>query len=227
MRHVVPTADSVGRIVNLTSVDSQAPGWLQVGRCADVGPEGRFSNLNVASPAARANMALVPAGDSGTCTFTLAEGNVIVDELGRLTATEGYGWRLAPPRRELDTRECTDEWCEGMPAGRSVVRVDLGTSAPAAAVAITVTQPAAAGFVTVGLCSELIGAPEAKTSNVNYSRSTTVTGLALTALEDGAMCVYTLEPTHIVVDVQAELVADHGIGLIPITPTRFHDSRNS
>ena len=37
---LVPTADDDARIVNLTVVDSRSPGWLQVGRCADVGPAG-------------------------------------------------------------------------------------------------------------------------------------------------------------------------------------------
>ena len=72
-----------------------APGWLQVGRCADVGPEGKFSNLNVGDAGARANMALVPAGDSGTCALGMSQANVIVDELGRLSPTTGSagGWR--------------------------------------------------------------------------------------------------------------------------------------
>ena len=73
-KQFVPTDGGEARIVNLTVVDSQAPGWLQVGRCADVGPEGRFSNLNVADAGAHANMALVPAGDSGTCAFGTSTG---------------------------------------------------------------------------------------------------------------------------------------------------------
>ena len=118
-----------------------SPGWLQVGRCSDVGPEGKFSNLNVGDAGARANMALVPAGDSGTCAFALSPANVIVDELGRLSATRRVrAGDLAPARRVLDTRECTDQWCEGRPGAGAVVHVDLGTDAPAAAIAVTVTD---------------------------------------------------------------------------------------
>jgi hypothetical protein len=61
-KQFVPTVSNDARVVNLTVVDSRAPAWLQVGRCTDVGPEGKFSNLNVGDPGARANMALVPAG---------------------------------------------------------------------------------------------------------------------------------------------------------------------
>ena len=87
-KQFVPTDSNDARVVNLTVVDSRAPGWLQVGRCADVGPEGTFSNLNVGDAGARANMALVPAGDSGTCALGMSQANVIVDELGRLVGRQ-------------------------------------------------------------------------------------------------------------------------------------------
>ena len=226
-KHSVPTSDSSARIVNLTVVDSRAPGWLQVGRCADVGPDGKFSNLNVGDAGARANLALVPAGDSGTCALAMSEANVIVDELGRLSATGGFGWKLAPPRRAIDTRECAAQWCSGRPGAGALVRIDLGTTAPAAAIAVTVTDTGAAGFVTVGRCSELEGSTQARTSNVNYGRGATTTGLAVVALEAGVMCAYTMAPSHLVIDVQAELTNEQGVGLIPVTPSRFHDSRTT
>jgi hypothetical protein len=34
-----------------------------------------------------------------------------------------------------------------------------------------------------------------------------------------------MSPTHLVIDVQAELTTEHTVGLLPVTPTRFHDSR--
>jgi hypothetical protein len=225
-KQLVPTGSNDARIVNLTVVDSGAPGWLQVGRCADVGPEGKFSNLNVGDAGARANMALVPAGDSGTCALGMSTAHVIVDELGRLSTGDGFGWRMAPPRRVLDTRECTDRWCEGRPGAGAVVRVDLGALAPAAAIAVTVTDTGAAGFVTVGRCADLVGATQMQTSNVNYGRGVTTTGLAIVAADQGEICAYTMSPAHLVIDVQAELTSQHDVGLLPVTPTRLHDSRN-
>ncbi len=221
----MPTADGDGRIVNLTVVDSRSPGYLQVGRCADVGPTADFSNLNVGDAGARANMALVPPGDSGTCAFALSESQVIVDELGQLSASSGYGWDLGPSRRAIDTRECGPQWCQGRPGAGAVVRVDLDTDAPVAAIAVTVTDTAAAGFVTVGRCADLEGATDVRTSNVNYSRGTTTTGLALVAADAGAICAYTRSAAHIVIDVQAELTTDHEVGLLPVAPGQRHDSR--
>jgi hypothetical protein len=222
-KHAV--TDGSARIVNLTAVDSRAPGWFQVGRCGDVGADGKFSNLNVENAGARANLALVPAGDSGTCAFGMTEANVVVDELGRLSPTSGLGWKLSAPRRVIDTRECTAQWCSGKPGAGALVRIDLGTAAPAAAVAVTVTETGAAGFVTVGRCSDLEASVQARTSNVNYGRSMTTTGLAVVGLEAGVMCAYTMSASHLVIDVQAELTDDKGVGLIPVAPGRFHDSR--
>lgn len=224
-KQFVSTSTNDARIVNLTVVDAKGPGWLQVGRCADVGPDGKFSNLNVGDAGARANMALVPAGDSGTCALGMTQANVIVDELGRLSGGDGFGWQLAPARRVIDTRECTDQWCEGRPGAGTIVHVDLGTTSPAAAIAVTVTDTAAAGFVTVGRCADLEGATQMTTSNVNYGRGVTTTGLAIVAADQGEICAYTLSPAHLVIDVQAELTTQHSVGVIPVTPMRVHDSR--
>lgn len=222
---VVPTQTADARVVNLTVVDARAPGFAQIGRCPEVGPASTFSNINVMNAGARANLALVPPSDAGTCAFTLSEANVVVDELGTLRSTDGYGWKLAPSRRAIDTRQCTTQPCAGKPRAASVIRVDLGTASPAAAVAITVTDTAAAGFVTVGRCADIEAGGAARTSNVNYARGQTVTGLALVALDQGAMCVYTHASANVVVDVQAELTTEQTVGLLPVTPARAHDSR--
>jgi len=126
----------------------------------------------------------------------------------------------------LDTRECTDQWCEGRPGAGSVVHVELGTDAPAAAIAVTVTDTGAAGFVTVGRCADLVGATEMQTSNVNYNRGVTTTGLAIVAVDQGEICAYTMSPAQLVIDVQAELTSQHDVGVLPVTPTRLHDSRD-
>jgi hypothetical protein len=227
--HIVPTVTPDARVVNLTVVDARAPGFAQIGRCADVGPAGSFSNINVMNGGARANLALVPeAGEAGTtCAFTLSEANLIVDELGTLTSDTGYGWSLAAPRRAIDTRECTADWCNGKPAAGGIVRVPLNTESPAAAIAITVTEASAAGYVTVGPCDDIRAGAGERTSNVNFAKNATVTGLAVVAVENGEVCAYTRSPVQVVIDVQAELTTDQTVGVLPVTPTRAHDSRNA
>ena len=177
---------------------------------------------------ARANLALVPAaGDAGTCAFTLSEANLIVDELGTLTSGTGYGWSLAAPRRAIDTRQCTATWCNGKPAAGGIVRVPLDTTSPAVAIAITVTEASAAGYVTVGPCDDIRAGAGERTSNVNFARNATVTGLAVVSVEDGEVCAYTRSPVQVIIDVQAELTTEQTVGVLPVTPTRCHDSRDA
>ncbi|MFP5487372.1 MAG: M15 family metallopeptidase, partial [Acidimicrobiia bacterium] len=90
IRHV-PTADTAPRLANVTTTRSDGWGWLQAGRCDDVGPGRTFSNLNYVDRGARANLVLMEGGDAGTCTYNWTGTHVIVDELARLDATEGYG----------------------------------------------------------------------------------------------------------------------------------------
>ena len=186
-----------------------------------------FSNLNYLDDAARSNLALVGSGEIGSCVFALTEAHVIVDELGALDPVEGYGWALEQPRRALDTRECADAWCDDRPDARTVIELNLDTEAPGAAIAITVTEPAAPGFVTVGPCDGFDGVEDVETSNVNHLAGQTVTNLALVDLDDGTICVYTLASAHVIIDVQAELTDEQGAGLVPSEPTRVHDSRDS
>jgi hypothetical protein len=220
-------------LVNLATVADGSPGYLQAGACGAVGSAAAFSNLNYAGrtgagPTVRSNLALVDAGATGSCVFSLAAAHVIVDALGSLDSTSGLGWAAGAPRRVLDTRECAG-WCSGQPAAGSLIRLDLATGAPAAAVAITVTGTAAPGFVTVGRCAELeaqiAAAGQPATSNLNHVGGQTVTNLAIVGLDSGRMCAYTRAAAHIVIDVQAELTTDHTTGLMAVAPSRVSDTR--
>lgn len=224
-RHLVPTTGSEARIANLAIVGEGSPGWAQAGQCDSVGEQHLFSNVNYTDRTPRSNLVIIDGGDSGACVFTLKQAHVIVDELGRLTTDAGYGWQLGAPERKLDTRRCSSQWCAERPAARSLIRLDLGIDSPAAALAITVTQTEAQGYVTVGRCDVLDTGVSPTTSNLNYGAGETTTNLAIVELDAGEMCIYTNAAAHIVVDLQAQLVAEHEVGLLPVTPTRAHDSR--
>ena len=224
--HAVPTDDVRPRIANLAVVEARGPGFLQAGACDGVGDGQVFSNLNYLDHSARSNLALITGSDSGSCVYALTEAHVLVDELGALDAQSGYGWALEQPRRVLDTRVCTATWCDERPAAHTVIEVDLGTDAPGAAIAITTTEPAAPGFVTVGACDAFDGVEAVPTSNLNHLAGQTATNLALVDLDEGRLCIYTLASAHLIIDVQAELTDEHEVGLTPITPTRVHDSRD-
>ncbi len=226
-RHVIPTDDGGARIANVAVVDGRGPGFAQAGQCDSVGENSVFSNVNYMDATARSNLVVIEGGDAGACVYTLTEAHVVVDELGRLTDGDGYGWSLEAPDRVLDTRQCDPAWCDGRPEAGAVIPLDLDIDSPAVAVAVTVTDTQAAGYISVGRCDVLRGVDRPATSNLNHGIGQTTTNLALVDLADGEMCIYTKAAAHVIIDVQAELVTDQTIGVLPVTPTRAHDSRSS
>ena len=63
---------------------------------------------------------------------------------------------------------------------------------------LTVDQPGGAGFLTVWPCDR----ERPTASNLNYGPGETVAVAALARVDsDGSVCVYTLAPTHLVIDV--------------------------
>ncbi len=217
-----------GRLVNLVAVGRGQPGFLQAGSCDIIGDHLAFSNVNYNSSEVRSNLTVIGDESADGCVYSLAGVDVVVDELAVLDPVEGYGWSVAPVRRAFDSRTNADTNRSTSPAG-SLFRIDLGTQAPAAAIAITVTNTKAAGYVTVGRCDELSAAIAAggapTTSNVNHMAGQTVTNLAVVALDGGAMCTFTLAAADVIVDVQAELVTRQVNGIVVRSPVRAHDSR--
>lgn len=224
--HTVPTTDTRPRLANVTVIEGAGPGFVQAGSCDAVGDGQNFSNLNYLDAGVSANLALVDNNERGSCVYALTETHVIVDELGALDTEAGYGWSMVEPRRALDTRACDDTWCADRPAARDVIELDLATDAAGAAVAITVTETQGPGFVAIGPCAAFADRQNIETSNVNFLTGESVTNLALVDLDEGRVCIFTLEAAHIAVDVQAELVEAHDLGLAPIDPYRPHDSRD-
>lgn len=214
-------------LVNLAAVGGLAAGYLQLGECGALGPVADFSNLNHPATTARSNLALLRSGleQAGSCVFSLAQADVVVDALATLDPDEGLGWEVVESRRVLDTRQRPT----GQPAAGELIEIDLEVDAPAAAVALTVTGGTAAGYLSAGLCSDLAaqiatgGRPS--TSNLNHLTGQTTTNLATVALDEGRLCVYTKAATHVIVDLQALLTPDHELGLVPVAPDRVHDSR--
>ena len=223
--HLVTTDGAEILLANLASTGSTERGYLQAGRCGELGPDAGYSSLNYGADETRSNLAFVHGGDVGTCVFALRETHVIVDELGRFTPEPGLGWDLASSGRLLDTRECSDVWCDGPAAATTTLRVPVDTDAEALVVALTATESSDRGYLWAGPCSTLDGRTVPPTSNLNHAAGATTTNLAIVAVEDGEICVFNRAEGHYVIDVQAELRSDSTIGVVPVAPTRGHDSR--
>ena len=71
------------------------------------------------------------------------------------------------------------------------------TGVGAVSLNVAVTNPAAAGFVTVYPCGN-----RPFTANVNYSLGETMSnGVIVPVSSDGTICFYSLVPTDLVVDI--------------------------
>ena len=111
--------------------------------------------------------------------------------------------------------------------GGAILRLTVGgvagvpTDASAAVLNVTVTNPAAAGFVTVWPC----GQPQPNASNLNYVGGQTVPNLTIAKLgESGEVCFFSMVETDLIADVAGYFPA--GSGYTPIVnPVRTLDTR--
>jgi hypothetical protein len=101
-------------------------------------------------------------------------------------------------------------------AGESGVPAD----AVGVALNVTVTNPMAAGFLTVYPCGD-----RPLASNLNYVADQTVPNFVIAALDpDGAVCIDTMTTTDVVVDLAGYIPAGSDVTPLP-APTRFLDTR--
>ncbi len=212
----VPTA-----VANLTVVDAVSAGYVSAGACETVAAGAQFSNVNYQA-AASANLSVITGDSTGRmCVYSHSDADVIVDRVGTLDRSAGYGWKLTAPKRVIDTRatSCAGDGRDAHPARRRRCGAVLN---------VTITGSQGAGYATIGPCSTMAPNVEPKTSTVNYGRDTTVANMAFVeAGGGGEVCVFTYAAAHVIVDVQAELVTEHKLGLVTVAPKRVHDSRTA
>jgi hypothetical protein len=199
-------ADAGAAVLNVTAADAQAPGYVTVYPCG--APQPNASSLNFAAGATIPNGVIAKIGDGGTvCLFTSEPTQLLVDVAGYFTAASPY--RPLVPGRLLDTREggaTIDGAAQagGIAAAGSVTpvqvtgRAGVPGDAAAAVLNVTVTDAAGDGYVTVFPC----GAPQPNASNLNFAAGTTIPNNVIAKIGDGGtVCLFTSEPTHLVVDV--------------------------
>jgi hypothetical protein len=138
------------------------------------------------------------------------------------------GFAPVAPSRLLDTRDGTGGIQGPLQAGTSYPvqvtgRGGVPADASAVTVNVTVADPAGPGYVTVFPC----GAERPNASTVNYVGGQTVPNAALVALSgDGRLCVYSMTPTQVVIDVTGAFTPKGATGFHPTVPTRVLDTRS-
>ncbi len=128
---------------------------------------------------------------------------------------------LSTPTRVVDTRVMADK----LGAGRVLTVPIAGANgvppnATAAVVSVTAVEPCADTFLTVYPCG---GAPPVA-SMVNAVALSIVANSAVVRLGAGALCVFSLQATDVVIDVSG-WIATSGLRTVPGSPTRLVDTR--
>lgn len=230
----IPVAGVTAIAVNITATAASAAGFLTVHPAGSARPLA--STLNYASGHDVANLVVVPTGDEGRITvFSSASTHVVIDVVGwygPAMITPGSFFVPAPPARLLDTRNGVGHAGRAVDGSSFEVQVAGRGGVPASGVTavvlnVTVTGPAAPGFLTVFPG----GSPLPATSSLNYRAGATVAG-AVTAQvgADGTVAFAAAGGApHVIADVVGWYTVSqlNATSLVPLPSNRILDTRNA
>ena len=198
--------DATAVVVNLTVTEPTAAGYATVYPCGTQPPTA--SNLNYVSGETVPNLVVAKIGANGAiCIFSQQTTQLVADVTGYFPASTTFVALV--PARLLDTRAgfaTIDGSAAGagiQPTGTVTVvhvagRGGVPSGATTAVLNVTVTDPAAAGYVTIYPCG--IDPPLA--SNLNFATGQTVPNAVLSKIgTNGDVCIFNSQPTNLITDV--------------------------
>ena len=190
--------------LNVTATNTTSEGWVTAYPCGS--PRPFASNINLIPGVVRANLVPVKIGTNGTvCLYVSAGTDLVADLQGYAPGTSSFVANV--PERVLETRAADGRvnYSGAKPVGGQTVEVKVtgfgNTKIPADAgtvlLNLTITDSAAAGFVTVHAC----GTARPLASNINFTGRTTPNLVAADVGDGGRVCIYTSADTHLVADI--------------------------
>ncbi|MHA3701190.1 hypothetical protein ACXR2U_03320 [Jatrophihabitans sp. YIM 134969] len=228
-------ATGVGAVaVTVTVVTPASSGYVVAYPTGTARPGS--SNVNFGAGRTVSNLVVVPVGTGGRISLSSsARTHAIVDVSGWYatgTSTGAGTFAALPPRRVLDTRSGTGAPRAVVPARDAVTLSVAGRGGvPARGVGgvllnVTVTAPAAAGYVTVYAA----GTARPVASVVNYVAGQTVADAVFAPVSaDGRVVLYTSAATQLVADVSGYVLAGTASApgaYHPVAPARLFDNRS-
>ena len=203
-------ADASAVVLNITVTEAEGPGFVTVYPCGTALPT--TSSINFSTGSTVANLVMSQIGSDGSvCLFTSRGTHLVADVNGYFPAGTSYDplvpARLLETRPELTTIDGQFVGAGMRPAGTVTELTVAGRGGVPDAAAtvvlnVTVTEPAAPGFITVYPCG--IDIPRA--SNLNYGTGDTVAIAVIVQVgSDGKVCLFNSGPTHLIVDVNGYL----------------------
>jgi hypothetical protein len=224
-----PVGAGAGAVVlNVTVVDPATAGFVTVYPCGTTLPNA--SSVNFTAGLTVANSVVSKIGGNGrVCVYSPATTDLVIDATGWFGPTGGFTGvvpaRLLESRPGLSTVDGLQAGIGARPGGEiTAVGVTGRAAVPADAVAavlnVTVTNPVAAGFVTVYPC----GSPLPNASSVNFTAGQTVANAVVSQIGTaGQICVYAPVQTDLIVDVTGWFSGSGGF--TGVVPSRFYESR--
>ena len=213
----------------MTVTEPTAAGFVTVYPCTATVPTA--SNLNYVAGQTIANTAVTRLSPTGSiCIYNNTPAHLIVDANGY--DEPGSTYVPLVPARLLDTRSDGSTVDDAMVAiGKRAAgtitevqvagRAGTPTGATTAVVNVTVTEPTAAGFVTIYPCTGSL--PTA--SNLNYAVGETIANAAVVKLSPtGSICIFNSAPAHLIVDTNG--YDEPGSTYVPLVPVRLLDTRS-
>ncbi|WP_370082785.1 right-handed parallel beta-helix repeat-containing protein [Streptacidiphilus sp. MAP12-16] len=222
-------------VLNVTVTDATSAGYITA--YGDGFARPTASNLNFVTGQTVPNLVVVPVGADGYVDlYNGGSGSVdlIADIAGYFTQSSSSGYTSLDPARLVDTRNGTGV-AKGQVTGDTSIAVqvsggDLGSlpvsGITAVALNVTVTGPQGSGFLTVYPDGEKTPV----VSNINYRTGQTIANAVVAPVgSDGKIRIYngSGKSTDIVADVVGYYSAGGQSAYLPISPTRFLDTRSS
>lgn len=219
----------VAAAVNLTAIAGPAGGYLSAyapapGSSCSATPVPDTSSLNYVAHDIRAAASLVNIVDGVLCVYSSSATDVLVDVSGYLgDRDDGAGLVIEEPRRLADTRR-------GLRVGGDqVLTVVLPRLTAAAQLNLTAVGPSAEAYLTVypsrgGIC---LAGDRPDVSNLNVPAGAVRPNTVIADASNGVICVYSSEPTHVLVDLTATFDQGSTVGFFPIESRRVLDSRRT
>lgn len=220
--HVPTSATAVA--LNVTVTEPDAPGFLTVWPCGS--PQPLASNVNYVAGQTIPNLVVAKLGTGGTvCIIGQVTTHVVADINGWFSPSATY--TPVAPERLLDTREGVGAAAGQLQAGTTLAlqitgagATSIPSNATAVAINVTVTDPAADGYLTIWPC----GSPQPLASNLNYMQGQTIANLVIAKLGSaGSLCIAGQSTAHIVADVNGWFAQTAAFSAV--APERLLDTR--
>jgi hypothetical protein len=214
-------ADSVGLVLNVTSVEATEAGFLNISPTNGTATPTSFMNPN-GSGDPLAAFVIAPLTGDGVTIHATTGGHVIVDLIGWFTgptagmSADGLFVPISPTRR-LDTR---DDPRNVGPSG--AIEVAMPFAAAAVASNVTLDRTNDAGFVI----AYPAGTPLPDVSSVNATRpGDTIANAAITRLSTRGTAYFSDRGADVIVDVTGYFTGSPVTASLPVPPLNNGPSR--